>query len=52
MTFLVEKDLNENLVYKKFLKRVTKIDLTEFVEVFNDHVNYASFSLLNKKATS
>ena len=35
LTYLSEKKLNENLVYKKFLKRVTKIDLTTFVEVFN-----------------
>ena len=52
LTYLAERNLNENLVYKKFLKRVTKIDLAEFVEVFNQHVDYSSFSLLNKKATS
>ena len=36
LTFLAEKNLKENLVYKKFLKRITKIDLETFVEVFNE----------------
>lgn len=35
LTFLVESNFKENLVYKKFLKRITKIDLEIFVETFN-----------------
>lgn len=35
LTYLSEQNLNENLVYKKFIKRVTKINLETFVDVFN-----------------